>query len=117
MYTRRFKCTRIFFCRDDNVDKDQQPTLVEQLKLELSQKYMIFSKQSLHLSKIVGQGMYNPQTKEEGHQFSYTLPIIVINCCVFGGTGSTLMTEVCHSFFFNSAHYNTHISNAHIHTM
>ena len=68
----------ILFCRGDNVDKDQQPTLAEQLKLELSQNNMIFSKKSLHLSKIVGQGMYNPQTKEEGHQFSYTLPIIVV---------------------------------------
>ena len=58
----------ILFCRAE--DKDQQPTLVEQLKLELIQKNMIFSKNSLHLSKIVGQGMYNPQTKEEGHQFS-----------------------------------------------
>ena len=65
-------------CRADNVDKDQQSTPVEQLKLELSQKNMIFSKKSLHLSKIVGQGMYNPQTKEKGHQFSYTLPIIVL---------------------------------------
>ena len=114
MYTCRFKCTHnIFFCRGDIVDKDQQPTLVEQLKLELSQKNMIFSKKSLHLSKIVGQGMYNLQTKVESHQFSHTLPIIVINCCVFGGTESTLMTEVCHRFL-NSAHYNTHISNAQI---
>ena len=39
------------------MDEDQQPTLVQQLKLELSQKNMIFSQKSLHLSKIVGQGM------------------------------------------------------------
>ena len=48
--------------RGDNVDEAQQPTLVHQLKLELSQKNMIFSKKSIHLSKIVGQGVYNPQT-------------------------------------------------------
>ena len=59
MYTCRFKYTRIFSCRADNVDKDQQPTLAEQLKLELSQKNMIFSKKSLHLSKIVGQGQWS----------------------------------------------------------
>ena len=58
-----------FVYRADNVDKDQQPTLVEELKLELSQKNMIFSKKSLHLSKIVGQGMYNPQTKGRSSGF------------------------------------------------
>ena len=54
----------IHFCRGDHVDEDQQPTLVQQLKLELSQKNMLFSKKSIHTSKIVGHGMYNPQTKK-----------------------------------------------------
>ena len=45
------------FGRGDNVDEDCQPTPVQQLKLELSHKNMIFSKKSLHLSKVVGQGM------------------------------------------------------------
>ena len=85
MYTCRFKYTCIFFCRGDNVDTDQQPTVVEQLKLELSQKNMIFSKKSLHLSKIVGQGMYNPQTKVEGHQvFIYTSNHSYKLLCVWG---------------------------------
>ena len=55
-------CIIIILYRGDNVDEGQQPTLVHQLKLELSQKNKIFSKTSIHLSKIVGQGVYNPQT-------------------------------------------------------
>ena len=70
----------LLYYRADNVDKDQQPTLVEQLKLELSQKNMIFSKKSLHLSKIVGQGMYNPQIKVEDFHTHFQSLLYIVVC-------------------------------------
>ena len=47
----------ILFCRGDIVDEHHQPNMLQQLKLELSHKRMIFSKNCLQLSKVVGQGM------------------------------------------------------------
>ena len=44
--------------RGDTVDEDNQRSLVQQLKLELSHKNMIFPKKCIHLSKVVGQGMF-----------------------------------------------------------
>ena len=47
----------LYIYRGDNGHEGHQPTLVQQLKVELSHKNMIFSKRSIHLSKVVGQGM------------------------------------------------------------
>ena len=44
---------------DDHEHVSHQPSLVQQLNLELSQKKMIFSKNEIHLSRVVGQGLYN----------------------------------------------------------
>ena len=46
------------FYRVDNADEHYQPNPVQQLKLELSHKRMIFSKNCIKLSRVVGQGMY-----------------------------------------------------------
>ena len=59
-----FKVGSFFYFRGDaNVDDHEhvshQPSLVQQLTLELSRKKMIFSKNGIHLSKVVGQGLYN----------------------------------------------------------
>ena len=42
--------------RGDTVDEDNQRSLVQQLKLELSHKNMVIPKKCIHLSKVVGQG-------------------------------------------------------------
>ena len=42
---------------DDHEHVSHQPSLVQQLTFELSQKKMIVSKNCIHLSKVVGQGL------------------------------------------------------------
>ena len=56
------KCIYYYFYRGDTnavVKVHHHPNLVQQLNLELSQKNMTFPKNSIHVSKVIGQGLYN----------------------------------------------------------
>ena len=50
----------LYYRSDATIDEhvSHQLSLVQKLNSELSQKKMIFSKNHIHLSKVVGQGLY-----------------------------------------------------------
>ena len=57
---------------DDNTHMCRQPSLMQQLNVELSQKKMIFSKNDIHLSKVVGQGLYNSEYIHSAKKLMFT---------------------------------------------